>query len=405
MNALTNPIFILALLLSLLSSGCDSHEGSEEHHEERHRILVTNPVAKDVISTQQYVCQIHSRRHIEIRALEDGYLQEVNIKEGQSVSQGDILFKIMPVLYQAGLNTELAEAQLARIKYKNTQQLSKQSVVSDQELALAKAELARARAKVNRARAELNFTALRAPFDGIVDRQRQQQGSLVEEGDILSTLSDNEVMWVYFNVPEARYLAYKANKNKDDLKIELKLANGAIFAHPGEIGAIEADFNNETGNIPFRADFPNPDNLLRHGQTGTILVHAPLKDAIVIPQRATYEILAKKYVYVVEPPGSKPPAHAAKAEEDEHHEEGEEGEHHEEAHEKTEHHGDHYGVVRQREIVIKEEMDDIYVIEKGLSPSDKIIFEGVREVRDGDEIEYEVEPADKILENLKNHAE
>ncbi len=109
-------------------------------------------------------------------------------------------------------------------------------------------------------------------------------------------------MWVYFNVPEARYLEYMADpeQDKEEQKIELVLANGNKFPQTGKIGAIEANFNNETGNIPFRADFPNPDGLLRHGQTGNVLIHRTLKNALVIPQRATFEILDKQYVYVVD---------------------------------------------------------------------------------------------------------
>ena len=172
----------------------------------------------------------------------------------------------------------------------------------------------------------MNFTNVRAPFDGIVDRLHEQQGSLIKEGDILTTLSDNSVMWVYFNVPEARYLEYMAGleQDKEDRQIELVLANGSKFPQTGKIGAIEAQFNNETGNIPFRADFPNPDGLLRHGQTGNVLIHRTLKNAIVIPQRATFEILDKRYVYVV----------------------GKDD------------------VVHQREIVVQNEMDDIFVIKK-----------------------------------------
>src|SRR5262249_3575057 len=153
---------------------------------------------------------------------------------------------------------------------------------------LFEAKLARAQAKADLAEAELKFTDVTAPFDGIVDRQHEQLGSLIKEGDILTTLSDNSLMWVYFNVPEKEYLEYMAAREqheKED-KIELKLASGDIFPQPGKIGAIEAQFNNENGNIAFRADFKNPDGLLRHGQTGTILIHRTLKDALVIPQRA-----------------------------------------------------------------------------------------------------------------------
>jgi len=404
----------LALCSFPLLPACNKTEAMEQHEEEQRRIVVTSPVVKDVVTTRQYVCQIHSRNHIELRALERGYLEEINVKEGQVVKKGDVMFKIIPVLYQAALDTEVAEAEVAQIKFNNTQTLTTQAIVSKQELAMANAELSRAHAKVKRAQAELNFASIKAPFDGIVDRQQEQRGSLVEEGDILSTLSDNQLMWVYFNVPEAQYIEYKTqlSKGDDSLEVQLQLANGDIFPYPGKIGAIEADFNNETGNIAFRADFPNPDGLLRHGQTGTILLRRKLQNAVVIPQRSTYEILAKQYVFVIED--------GAAAEAKEGTSEGHEakGESHEpkdgqepkgEGHEPAATHvaegpGPH-GIVRQREIVVQEELEDVYVIKQGLNANDKIIFEGVREVKDGDQVAYELQPSKDILSNLKYHAE
>lgn len=394
---------ILLALFSLLIAGCEStaesHEGSseaahaeshgdahgEEHgeaHEESHgghesghpvhKVIVTSPVRKDVISTQQYVCQIHSCKHIEIRSLQGGYLQDIRVNEGQSVQKGELMFKINPQLYQAHLDAEIAEANRVEIELKNAQNLADKGIVSPQELALKKAELARAKAKVARTQAEVNFTDVKAPFDGIVDRQYAQLGSLVEEGDVLTTLSDNSLMWVYFNVPEARYLEYKRDldKNKasgteENLTIELELANEEIFPEHGQIGAIEADFNNTTGNIEFRADFSNPNGLLRNGQTGTILLHRPQHDVIVIPQRATYEILAKRYVYVV----------------------------------------DEDNIVHQRDITIQSEQPDIFIIADGLKEGEKIILEGIRQVRDGDKIEYEYKSPEDVLSNLKYHAE
>jgi membrane fusion protein (multidrug efflux system) len=172
-------------------------------------------------------------------------------------------------------------------------------------------------------------------------------------------------MWVYFNVPEARYLEYMADPKKDDIQIELKLANGQIFDQPGKIGAIEADFNNETGNIPFRVDIHNPTRLLRHGQTGNILIHHVVNDAIVIPQRATFEILDKRYVYVIDKD--------------------------EKAH--------------QREISIANELEDLYVIKDGIKVDDKIVLEGVRQIRDGEKVECEDRHPEDVLAQLKNHAE
>ena len=370
--------------------------GHEGHGHPEHKILVTSPLVKDVVSTQQYVCQIHSRRHIEVRALEGGYLEEIKIQEGQEVKRGQTMFEVVPVLYKARLDSDEAEAQLAQVEYDNTRKLVEQRIVSSQELKLAQAKLAKAEAKVRLARAELDFTDIKAPFDGIVDRQLCQEGSLLEEGDVLTTLSDNSVVWAYFNVPESRYLDYKAELDRaadadddqpdeaepdddqpdddqeedggDDprrLRVELVLANGRTFPQAGTIGAIEADFNNETGNIAFRADFKNPDGLLRNGQTGTVKIHRDLKDAVVIPQRATYEILAKRYVFVV----------------------GEDG------------------VVRQRDITVSKELEDIFVVSGGLDGTEKIVLEGVRQIRDGDRIHYEYRDPRDVLDQLKYHAE
>ena len=268
------------------------------------------------------------------------------------MKQGEVMFKIEPTLYQAKYDAELAEVRIAEIEFNNAQKLFEQKVASSQEVALHRAKLAKAQAKAKLAQAEMNFTIVKAPFDGIVDRFYEQVGSLINERDILTTLSDNRVMWVYFNVPQARYLEYMAGRGQDkEAKIELVLAKGSKFPKTGMIGAIEAQFN-ENGNIPFRADFPNPDGLLRHGMTGNVLIHRTLNNAIVIPQRATFEILGKRYVYVV----------------------------------------DKDGVVHQREIVVQNEVEDSFVINRGVGVDDRIIIEGIRQVRDGEKVEYEFRP-------------
>lgn len=347
--------------------GSDAHAGGEHHA--KHKIVVTSPIAMDITLTQQYVCQVHSRRHIDVCALESGYLKEILVNEGQTVQKGQSLFRILPTLYEARLDADMAEARLAQVEYDNNENLVSQNIVSPQELKLAKAKLAKALATVKLARAEMNFADIKAPFDGIVDRLHEQEGSLIEEGAMLTTMSDNSIMWVYFNVPEARYLAYQAaitsGQDQDNLKIQLRLANHQIFDQAGKIGAIEADFNNETGNIAFRADFENPNRLLRHGQTGTVLINQVEKDAVVIPQRATFEILAKKYAYVI----------------------------------------DADKVVHQREIVIQNEKDDIFIIADGLKPGENIVLEGILQVRDGEKIEFEYESPESVMEHLKYHAE
>lgn len=366
MKELVIPAVILALI-PLCQSGCNTHANEEPHHES-HKVTVTSPVVKDVVITIPNVCQIHSRQHIDVCALEDGYLQEVRVKEGQSVKKDDVLFKILPVLYQARLDAEKAKVRAAEVELENSKILLGKKFVSDVDVKLHEAKLKEAEAERTQAQAALNFTDIKAPFDGIADRQMQQLGSLVKEGDVLTNLSDNAVMWVYFNLPERRYLEYMAlsQQERDSQQLELMLAHGRKFEQPGKIGAIEGTFNNTTGNIAFRADFPNPDALLRHGQTGTILMSQPLHNALIIPQRAVYEILDKEYVYVL-------------AEGD---------------------------VVKQRAVELqKNNLEDIFVVESGLEVGDKIVLEGKRQVRDGDKVEYEFIAPEEALKELKFHAE
>ncbi|HEY2910783.1 MAG TPA: efflux RND transporter periplasmic adaptor subunit [Gemmataceae bacterium] len=315
---------------------------------ERQKIVVTSPLAKDIAATQRYVGRIHAHRHINISALSSGVISEVAIKEGQAVKKGDLLFKVLPTLSQAKLDAEMAEVKIAQLEFNNAKELFKNKVVSHLEVALHEAKLAKAQAKAKLAAAELKLTAVQAPFDGLVGRVQLQEGSAVKDGSVLTTLSDNSAVWVYFNVPESRYLEYMANpeSRKDGTPIELVLANGSKFPQTGKLGAIEGQFDNGTGTIPFRADFPNPKGLLRHGQTGTVLIREPLKPAIVIPQRATFEERDKRYVYTV----------------------GKDG------------------MVHRREIVVLGETAGLFVVKKGLDASDRIVVDGVRQVRDGEKL-------------------
>jgi membrane fusion protein (multidrug efflux system) len=317
--AIRQPFTTLMLVAALANGGVQNQ--NEQSNQKPRKIVLTSPKVMDVDVTQRYVCHIHAHRHIKVRTLENGDLAEVSVKEGQAVKKGDVMFKIVTP---------------------------------------------KGKAKADQAKAELGAIKLIAPFDGIVGRLQEHSGSSIKEGDVLTTLSDNSVMWVYFNVPEKQYLEYMANRQQREAdKIELVLADQTKFPQPGKINAIEAEFNRETGNIAFRADFPNPDRLLRHGQTGVIAIRRKLHGATVIPMRATFELLDKQYVYVV----------------------------------------DKDDVVHRREIVPQHEMDDIFVIKHGVGVDDRIVLEGIRELSDGDKVQYEFRPPEEVLRKLKNHAD
>lgn len=354
---------LAGLYVLLCQVGCASHKEEKEHHS---KLLVTSPLETDTAIVKEYVAQVRSIRHIELRAQERGYLQNIYVDEGQHVREGQLLFKIMPRLYEAELQKAQAETRVAEIEYKTTKALADSNVVSPNELAMAKAKLDKAKAAVSLAQVHLQFTEIRAPFDGIIDRFQVRLGSLVDEGDLLTTLSDNSKMWVYFNVSESEYLEYKTDDEDDELpEVSLVMANGDVFEHPGKIETIEADFDNETGNIPFRATFNNPKGLLRHGETGNIRMLLPLDDALLIPQKATFEVLDKKYVYVV----------------------------------------DKDNRVQSREITIGADMEDVYAVTDGLDEDDKILLEGLRKVKDKDKIQYEYEKPEQVIAHLKVPAE
>jgi membrane fusion protein (multidrug efflux system) len=355
---------LLLVGIALFLQGCQSH--AEKPHEVG-KLLVTKPFIQDTTIFKEYVCQIRAIQHIEIRALERGYLQEIFVDEGQSVKKGTVMFQIMPAFYQAEMQKAEAEVNFAEIEYQNTKSLADSNIVSKNELALAKAKLDKANAELELAKAHLNFTKIQAPFDGIMNRLEVRLGSLVEEGELLTTLSDNSKMWVYFNVPEAEYLDYvTSGKKGEPLKVRLQMANKKIFDQVGIVETIEADFNNETGNIAFRATFPNPDAILRHGETGNILMPVHLKAALLVPQKATFEVLDKRYVYVV----------------------------------------DEKNRVQMRQIEVAAELPHLYVVSEGLSSEDKVLIEGLRKVKNNQEIHYDFQEPQAIVKELNSlHAE
>jgi membrane fusion protein (multidrug efflux system) len=362
----------LAAFGTLLLSSCggqhaeahEGHEGGEGHAQGRY--TATTPWRTDTTVMRDYVCQVHSIQHIEVRALEKGYLQDILVDEGQMVREGQLMFRIRPVLYQAEVQRAQAEADLAGIEYSNTKALADSNVVSPAELAMAKARYDKAKAELGMAQAHLGFTEIHAPFSGIVGRFHVRKGSLLDEGELLTELSDNSAMWVYFNVPEAEYLAYKhSSKAGEGTKVALRLANGEQFAHEGAITAIESDFDNRTGNIAFRATFPNPEGLLRHGQTGNILMQTRLRNVLLIPQKATFEVLDHRYVFVI----------------------------------------DKEDVVHSTRVEIGAELQHLFVVNDGLKEGDRFLLEGLRKVKDDMHVQYALLAPDPVVHHLDLYAE
>ncbi|GAB2976565.1 efflux RND transporter periplasmic adaptor subunit [Mucilaginibacter puniceus] len=356
-------VMLMGLAAVLYASSCTS---KAEEKEESYKYVVTSPLQVDTSYTKEYVSQIKSVRNIEIRAQEKGFLQNIYVDEGQSVSAGQLLFRIMPKVYEAEYQKAQAEIKAAEIELSNTKALADKDIVSKNELAMAHARLDQAKAEASLAHIHLSFTEIRAPFAGTIDRIPLKIGSLIDEGALLTSLSDNSQMFAYFNVSEPEYLDYQTNlKGRANNKVGLLLANNQPFKYTGEVETIESEFDNETGNIAFRARFPNADRLLRNGETGKVQMTVPLKGALIIPQKATYEIQDKTYVFVV----------------------------------------GNDNVVRSKQVTIYSQMPDLYVISSGISSSDKILLEGVQKVKEDDKITSEYRAPREVIAHLQLRTE
>jgi|AGTN01.2.fsa_nt_gi RND family efflux transporter, MFP subunit len=328
---------------------------------------VTKPLVKDLSLNDEYVCQIRAIQHIEIRSLEKGYLQNVLVDEGETVHQGQLLFQIKPSVYQADVQKSEAEVELSKIELQNNQALVEKDIISATEAAMSAAKLAKVQAELELAKTHLGFTEIRAPFDGLIGRFGDiRLGSLLEENQLLTTLSDTHRLWVYFNVPEATYLDYMKNRRKGvSQKVQLELANKEIYPETGTIEAIQSDFNSTSGNIAFRASFSNPHALLRYGQTGKILWPKNVSQAVIVPQKSTFEILDKRFMFVV----------------------------------------DKTGVIHERVIKVASEEPNIYLVASGITPDEMFLLERQNKLDKGDKIHYKLIDPQSAIENLKLYAE
>jgi membrane fusion protein (multidrug efflux system) len=349
--------FSLLTLVSLVA--CKNNKEAEKEAEGKY--TVTSPIVMDTTVTKDYIAQIQSIQNIEIRAQVKGYLESINVDEGRYVSAGQVLFNIMPKMYEAEMLKQKAEVKTAEIELANTKSLVDKNIVSKAELAVAQAKLEQQKAELSKAELDLSFTKIKAPYDGIIDRIKFKKGSLIDEGGLLTTLSNNKDVFAYFNLSEVEYLDFKNHKNDEHQKVCLILANGDIHKYKGEVETIEGEFDNETGNIAFRAKFPNPDLLLKHGETGKVRMTLPLKNALIIPQKCTYELQDKIYVYVL----------------------------------------GNDNKLKAKAINIKQKLSNLYIIESGLNETDKILLDGLQTAKEDEKIEAEFVPAKEVMSNLQ----
>lgn len=330
-------------------------------------MVLTHPLQQDTTISREYGCQINSCKNIKVLATERGYLKTGDLKEGQHVKAGDVLFKIVPGSSRIALNRAEAVAEVAKAVFENTAQRLKNQQATDQELSEAKDQWDEKLALVKVAQNDESVNTIQAPFSGLMGRLLLPEGSLVDQDAVLTTLTDNSEMRAFFNVSEAEYREYAAQGQPEHNKqVTLVLANGRIFDEPGSLNVTEGKVDAQSGMTSLRADFANPTGLLRNGESGIVRVWKMIRQAVLVPQNATFEKRGHHYVFVV----------------------GKDQ------------------VMKQREIKISAELESLFVVSEGVGADDTIVFAGLGLAKDGAKAEgVEFEAPEKAFAHLKGKRE
>lgn len=326
---------------------------------------VITPIISDTVFNHEYVADIQAIENVEIRARVSGFLDKIHVDEGAYVKEGQPLFSISSREYQeevlkctALLKVAEADVKLAQLEVQNTETLVKKNIVSKTELDKNKAKLEALEAKVDEAKANLSsaqlnlsYTTVKAPFNGIINRIPNKRGSLIEEGTLLTSINNDDEVFVYFRVSEREYLEIiNEEKHKGKLDVKLILANDKVYPYNGNIETVESEINKSTGNLAFRARFSNKDKILKHGASGKIIVPQKISNAMLIPQRSTFEIQENVYVYAI----------------------------------------DERNTVKMKKINPVLRLPHVYIIDDGLSEKERFIYEGIQRVKEGNVIIPEI---------------
>lgn len=352
---------------------CSQNKASENKSPD-YTVPVISIAEKDVNLDKIYVSDIQAIRNVELRSRIPGFLDKIYVDEGQTVQKGQLLFSISDEEYKAqvaqskaALNSVIADGKTAELEMERIKLLVDKRILSATELALAQAKLRVAKAKIEEAQAalshantKLSYTQVRAPFDGVLDRIPLKAGSLLEEGTLLTSVSDISSVYAYFNISENEYLDYLREKQRHeqaDKEVMLLLSDGQEYPYSGKVETVVSEFEQNTGSIAFRARFPNPSHMLKHKATGKVCLSRNVEKALVLPQKSVFEIQDRNYVYIV----------------------------------------DSTNTVRIRSFVPKTRFEKFYVVASGLSKGEKVVYEGIQNIKEGMQVLPTVVTIDSLM--------
>lgn len=350
-------MMIAALAATLVS--CGGGGGRPNFGDNEYPVVAAGTSSADMQTV--YPASIKGIQDVEIRPKVSGFLVQINVKEGQSVSAGQTLFVIDNETYQAQVrqaqatvNTVQQQVNTSQLTYENAKQLHANKVIGDYELQTsqnayesAKAQLAQAQAALANAKELLGFCYVKSPATGVVGTLPFKKGALVSGADVLTTVANISSMDVYFSVTEKEAMVISQKGIASLPSVKLQLADGSVYAHEGKVSRMSGVIDVATGSVQLIASFPNPDKVLKSGATGNIVIPRVNSNAIVIPQNCVSEVQNKKFVYLLSE-GNK---------------------------------------VKYTEIKVDPQNDgNTYIVTEGLKVGDKYVTNGVTKLSDGMEI-------------------
>jgi len=383
------PIAFAFASLILVAFACKSNSEKTEVTQS-----TTSPVTEYPVITivphqttlfTDFPATIQGQQNIEIRPKIDGYIERIYVDEGATVKKGDPLFRISAPQYeqevrtaQADIKIAQAEVNAAQMQVNKVRPLVEKGIISKYELEAAEytlqsrhAALAQRQAKLVNARTNLGYTSVTSPVNGVVGVIPYKIGSLVSSNTAqpLTTVSNIGNIYAYFSVNEKQSLEFARNTKGANTEqrlatlppVTLILADGSEFPQKGKVETASGLINTQTGSVSVRATFPNPGSIVRSGSTGTVRIPETVDSALLIPQKATYEIQGKRFVYVLESTGT----------------------------------------VRSTEIKTSESSSgQFFVVQEGLRPGDKIVVEGVGSLQDGTPIKTRAVNTDSLYKQI-----
>ena len=351
-------VLMFAAVAATLVS-CGGGGGRPQFGDNEYPVTTVGTSSADMQST--YPATIKGVQDVEIRPKATGFITQVNVKEGQTVGAGQVLFVIdnetaqqQVRQAQAAVNTAQQQCNTAKLTYENSQKLHESRVIGDFELQtsqnsyeVAQAQLAQAQAALASAKEQLSYCYVKSPASGVVGTLPFKKGALVSASNVLTTVSNNSSMEVYFSVTEKAAMQLQAAGLQSLPRVKLLLADGSTYGHEGKVTKMSGVIDQATGSVQLIALFQNPQRILKSGGAGTIVIPRQATDAIIIPQSCVSEVQNKKFIYLLGE-GNK---------------------------------------VKYSEIKVDPQNDGVnYVVTEGLKTGDKYVTNGVTKLTDGMEI-------------------